>query len=231
MTSEDDVRRLLAALDEHDRHDPPPLPDDVAARLDAELAGLARHRAQEPVAAVVPLRRRGRTSLAAAAAVVLLAGGGVLVAGGLLTGGSGDDAASEAGGSAAGAPEAADEDSPRRVESPESAVEDDSLRTPGRPPQLQRGGLSGQVQQLVEEGTLRLDPSAAVLQAQSTEVRSGGCEPPDAEGALLGVRYDAARATLVVGDPDGDARDVRVYSCAGDEVLVRTQVPADLSPR
>lgn len=236
MTPDDDVRRLLAALDEHDRRDPPGLPEDVAARLDAQLASLDRERDQEPtaapVAAVVPLRRRVRPSLAAAAAVVLVAGGGAAVAGGLLTGGSGNDAASEAGGSEADTPPTAAELAPpERESSDEGTGASDSLRTLRGPLQLQRDDLAGQVRRLVAAGTLRLDPGAAGLRGQSSRVRSAGCVPPDAEGAQLGVSYDVEPATLVVGVADGGVRDVRIYSCSGDQVLGRTQVPADLAPR
>ncbi|MCW2784636.1 MAG: hypothetical protein JWP74_1153 [Marmoricola sp.] len=81
MTDENDdaIRRLL-----HDARAVDPIPTEVAARLDATLAGLTGVSPAAPVpddevlAEVVPLRsRRGPRLLAAAAAVVLVAGGGV----------------------------------------------------------------------------------------------------------------------------------------------------------
>lgn len=65
-----EVRRLLAEA----RHTEP-MPDDVAARLDDVLAGLARPTSAEPTADVVPLAARRRRQAAgwllAAAAVVV----------------------------------------------------------------------------------------------------------------------------------------------------------------
>jgi hypothetical protein len=68
----DAVRRALRAA----RHDAP-LPDDVASRLDATLAGLVAERASadDPdLAPVVPLRRRRWPALLAAAAAVTAIG-------------------------------------------------------------------------------------------------------------------------------------------------------------
>lgn len=67
----DEIRRLLAEA----RTDEP-VPDDVAARLDATLAGLR----EERLAPVVPLRHRLGRVLVAAAAVVAIGAGGIGIA-------------------------------------------------------------------------------------------------------------------------------------------------------
>lgn len=98
----DAVRRLLA-----DARHTEPMPADVAARMDAVLADLAKGETppvvadDRPVADVVPLashRRRNAASLLVAAAAIVV--GGVVVA--QLPHGGGDSAGSAAG-SAAGA--------------------------------------------------------------------------------------------------------------------------------
>lgn len=76
--SYDQIRALL-----RDVRATGPLPDDVAARLDATLADLRRSApgADTPIAAVVPLRRRvsrPRLLVAAAAVIIVGAGGGGL---------------------------------------------------------------------------------------------------------------------------------------------------------
>lgn len=82
-----------------------PLPDDVAARLDATLAELTGRTAgevpaNEPHPTVVPLRRRSRIAprLLAAAAVVVVAGAGAVGLGQVVqnTGGSDDKAGTAA---------------------------------------------------------------------------------------------------------------------------------------
>src|SRR4051812_5667095 len=91
---ESDVRRLLADA----RHDDP-IPDDVATRLDAVLAGLTR---DEPgstgIAPVVDLaarrRRRNAAALLAGAAAVIVAGFAVGQV--IDVGGTADDAGSSA---------------------------------------------------------------------------------------------------------------------------------------
>lgn len=93
------VRALLAEAG----REPELLPDDVAARLDATLAGLSGERALDDPAppAVVPLerarqrRRRGLQTLVAAAAVVV--GGYTVTTTGLLTTAGGGDSGSAGG--------------------------------------------------------------------------------------------------------------------------------------
>jgi len=89
----DEIRRLLA-----DARVTDPIPDDVAARLDATLASLREQSREEaaPPSSVVPLRRRIGRVLVAAAVVVVVGGGGVGIAqlAGSGSGGSADSAGS-----------------------------------------------------------------------------------------------------------------------------------------
>lgn len=120
---QDRVRALLADLGTDGAHPPGPVPDDVAARLDATLADLAA-----PPATAVPGRHRGRGLLVAAAVVLVVGAGGVTTAG--LVGGSQDETATSGSESAGGSAE-------------------ESLRAPATAPELGRAGFDADVAALL----------------------------------------------------------------------------------
>ena len=222
------VRRLLAEA----RHDAP-MPDDVAARMDATLAGLQAERRRESVGShsvgsqpvgsqtVVSLdvarrrRRRWATGLVAAAAAVVL---GVSLPN--LTGGvsmSGGD--SEAGG-AADAPTSQDESLSREL-AEEPGADSEGCRSAGEAaPSDSAAPFSAPAE--LDPGRFKQDAVAArdaVVDDQAElEARPVVCGdvPADAEQVVV-VRYDDQDGYLVF-EPDGgsDGRQrVTLYLCPG----------------
>ena len=225
------VRRMLAEV----RHTEP-MPDDVAARLDAVLAGLASPAAEQTEgsgrsadpAAVVPLadRRRRAGGLLLAAAAVVVAG---VAVGQVMTGAGGD---SESAGVADTALEA-----PERGTAHEGGAED---RDPGAGAVVQSQRSLADVPDLrVRPGLFardarRVRDTAAVAVSQSTgddtEERDApgeefqdqnfsrfGCEPGLwGGGRYVPVAYGRASAWLVLRAPRGDTQVVDLFVCGED---------------
>jgi hypothetical protein len=210
---EERVRRALRQV-----RDPGPVPDDVAARLEAALAGLragsddpdadadaevgppARHRPghrrPEPVAS---RQRRARLLLAAAALATVAVGGGLVVQtvqDGLT--GSEEDAT-------AGAASSAREEAPD-LPSPEAAGPGGEAALAAGPVRLRSGRLGQDV-----ERALRALPAAADRGVGATAdlLRTGCVVPPPSDDVLLvPARLDGVPGTLRVPVVPASARGV-----------------------
>ena len=220
------VRRLLAEA----RHEAP-VPDEVAARLDATLAGLVADRRRENVVDLEAARRRRRrwtTGLVAAAAVVVL---GISLPN--LTGGVSMDGDSEAGGAA--------DTSTSQDESLSRELAEDPTDDPGADSGADSGGGSSEAAPSAPSASspseatapfstpVELDPGRfkqdavaardAVVSEQAELVgRPAVCgDVPDAAQQVVVVRYDDQDGYLVFepeGGGDGRQR-VTLYLCPG----------------
>ena len=230
---------------------PEPLPDDVAARLDARLASLVSERAAggdgpaQPV--VVPLdrarrrRRRGLTALVAAAAVVV--GGYTVTTTGLLTGSSGGAADSTAAGGVAAEDGSGSGAAGPMADAGTFPLASRTLRSDARrlvgsgSDELRR--LSDTASRLyatrdqagedLSEGTGSSKAGAVPL---PTRAPAGRCLDPlvPARFTRLAVTYDGAAATAVLR-PAGPATSgedrvrVEVWDCAVPRRLAVVVVP------
>lgn len=241
MSEQDRVRRLLGDLRATDDTTPPAAPDDVAARIDARLAELAREpasqpEARQPVAPVVPLRRR--------LAPVLVAAAVVLVAGGVVVGlqqGSGDQSAtsgaadssaegSDAGGSLA-EPEASTDDAPQeesldvRPDRPRGGLQDSTTRMTAAPYLTERG-FAADARTLVRTGEVATGDDPRQDARERDRVEGSGCAVPDDDlGAATLVSLDGEPAVLLVGPVDDERRVVDLRDCLG-RAVDSTTVPA-----
>lgn len=234
MTPEQEkaARRALAALTtgsaDADRRDrtssprptDPPVPPDVAARLDEVLADLtAPRRAQrDDLAARRAAQERSRRRqhrqhllVVAAAVAVIALGGGAVALRGLQPGGTAASSSrSSTDPGAASAPAAGStSEGPRLGSGPRSALPSNAA---GAAPGLRRA-------------TLRADVDRLLASRSTAEAATGdllGCVQPSAAPGerLLGVRLDGRRAVLAVS---ADGRRARVFSCTtADRVLAAT---------
>lgn len=224
MTAEEhpherDVSRLLAAAG----RPAPPIPDDVAARLDARLAALtaaggtdqSRRAAADtsggPAASGPqrPARRRWPQLLVAAAAVSVLGLGLGNVLGGSM---SGESSQSTAGSAAedGGAPEAATEDRGADSRAPGASTlrQESAGSARNGPVRLRTRSLAADAQ-LVEDFEL-------AIPAGPDARRQDACVPPPttAGTAWLPVLLDSEPALLVLGVPRDGTRLAEVYTCA-----------------
>ncbi len=244
------VRRLLGDLAHSEQGDPPAMPPEGAARLDAALAaaaGPAPAQATEPApehATVVPLRRRVAPWLAAAAAVVVVGGLGTAA----LT--SGDDGDTAAGGaSSSAATESAEDSTPER-----SGADEESPAPAASPGDGDVGGLedprgSGDVRlvempalsvrsladdtaRLLAEGEIAGGDDATTDAVERDRLQGSGCVVPDpARGAATFVALDGDPAVLLVGPTDGAERTVTALACADGSTVAQAQVPTDAAGR
>jgi hypothetical protein len=223
---EEQVRRLLA-----DARHTEPVPDDVAARLDAVLTDLGRsdgplgeqpappagprattdQPADQPADQLAAARRRRnvRTWLVAAAAVVAV-GIGI----GQLDLGSGSGEDSSAGGSSADTGT-----STRRAPSAAEAA-------PAFPPdavRLHADGFARDVRRLAGLAA----PGGSSSGDLTPGPARGACRPrPPGVGRSLAVRYDGAPGVLVLRPPRGDSRVVDLYLCGGADPVRSITLPA-----
>ncbi len=190
------MRALLADLGTDGAHPPGPVPDDVAARLDATLADLT---APAAAAAAAPVRHRdrhrGRGLLVAAAVVLVVGAGGVTTAG--LVGGSADETATSGGESA-------------------GSSADESRRAPGAVPELRRTSFTTDVAALLASRTAdeQARPSLAP------------CASPPGRGTLVPVRFEGQPAVLVARPAQDSRQVVEAWTCDASRVLATTRVPA-----
>jgi hypothetical protein len=223
---EEQVRRALAAVADHDRD--PRVPTEVAARLDDVLAELTEPRrvaATEPDPAVAARhdqlaarRRRGqrrhRLLVAAAVAVIALAGGAVVVRG--IEGGASSDGSSSSAGGAA-------EDRAGGGSSGHGSGA-------GAEPRLRTATLAQDVRRVVAGPAAASSRRRLAQQAPAGGGGQGtdgpGCRlPSTAPGGLATpVRLDGRRAVLLVSPPRAGRRTARVLSCTGGAVLATTTV-------
>ncbi|WP_148573350.1 hypothetical protein [Nocardioides caldifontis] len=236
---ETEVSRLLA-----EAGGPLPMPDEVAARLEATLAGLVEERAGEPeepaAATVVTLeerraaRRWPRLVLAAAAVVVAGYAAGTVVTGT----GSGSDSASVSDAAGAGEaeepmagadPEAASEAAPEES-GPGTAAERDAQVFRARDVvRLRSETLEDDLgRALGGDPTALHDAGRSELRSQTVRKRAT-CHPPALEPGQQWAlaRYDGRRAVLVAGPDDGELLPVEVVGCDG-VVLASVEVDAEL---
>jgi hypothetical protein len=209
----DDVRRLLAQA----RHDEP-IPADVAARMEALIAGLARTEPRGRDAEVVPFasrhRRRKAVQLLVAAAAVVVGGVGVshlhLSGAPNTSATAGSPADSYAGGrTAAGA-------NSGQASKPGSPKSTQALPVP----QLSAHSLSvrhGRV--VVRPGHFSTDVRAAqrvLAPASNSAARNfaaSGCVAAPAHSTVVPATYERAPAALVYRRPEGSTRVVDLYLC------------------
>lgn len=245
------VRRLLA-----DARATGPVPSEVAARLDATLAGLVADRdaGREPTderpaertAAVVPLAsRRRRTAaglLVAAAAVVV---GGVAI-GESLDSGSGNDSSPAAGSAvdrgdnANEAPaDAAQENDDglvkRRNGMAAGTTEDMTAALRIKPPKVAPPVRADRLQADLEWLQLeKLDGVRRGYYLDTVVVLPAGfhCAPgPWGAGIHFGVRYDGRAAMAAYRLPQGDNQVVDVLQCDTADVLRSTTLPSRVPGR
>lgn len=233
------VRDLLASA----RHDEP-VPDDVAARLDARLAELTavRREVRPQVAPVVPLaagRRRLATGLVAAAAVVVTGVG----LGQLLpeTYVASQDALSseEAGGvDEAGAADEAPETGAtwsrkgrdRATADQRAELADKAERSPAAtaPPSVDPddpADLERAARRVRDQG-MSLSAQQGYRGGDAILGSSGVClADPSGRGRRVLVDYGGTPALLVLSRAGGDTRLVRVLSCDSGELLRSTRIP------
>jgi hypothetical protein len=217
---ERDVSRLLAAA----ARPAPPLPDDVAARLDARLAalmaaGAAGAKDQSPQAAADtsagpgasgaprPARRRWPQLLVAAAAVSVLGLGLGNVLGGSMSG----DSSQPTAGSAAedgGGPETEDRGADSQAPGASTLREESAGPARKGPVRLRTRSLAADAQ-LVEDFEL-------AIPAGRDARNEDACVPPPttAGAAWLPVLLDGEPALLVLGVPRDGSRLAEVYTCA-----------------
>lgn len=242
------VRDLLA-----DARHTGPVPDDVAARLDATLAGLAAERAAGPTssatpdgtddppeagpdAAVVPLVRRRRIGpvLAAAAAVVV---GGVAVTQ-VVPQLSGEDASTTseaaldagAGQDRAGAPQEGGVSAVSRI----PRLSTDSFRRDvlrarrlaerGVPQEAAASDARG-VEGRAESDADR-DRTTAGRSLLTAQALAEQCGIDAGPGRLVVVRYSGRRAVLVLRPPQGGRQQADLFSCGATEPLRSVVLPA-----
>ncbi|GAB3261118.1 hypothetical protein GCM10027425_24390 [Alteromonas gracilis] len=220
MTPEE-VERALGSL----RHDDP-LPDDIAARLDAGLADLVAEREESPEESAPAGSPRHRRWLwvAAAACLVAIAGGPLVQRLDLGASSGADQAATaESAGADDGASVSRDLESgppvaltSRGFAEQARAVAAGELGAPEGDPQADPEGdtAGGGVGTLgAPEGSEDADPSTAPSPRASSEV----CRPPAVGGAatrFVPATYDGTPATLVLRD--GVAT---LWACDGTRVL------------
>lgn len=248
MTPEQE-EQVARALAETARHEPvPPIPPEVAARLDDVLADLVADRArggtpagQERTAEARPgtgvdevaARRRARRSswLTAAAAVTLIAAAGAAVAtNGFGTTSDSDSSTTSAGGSTTvqppGPDAARDDAGSQEKAAPESSAPSTSASGAGAP-QLRSSTLVADVQRVLREDVTRTEARPAPRRKALTGPPTGTpcATPPTGPGErVLAVRLDGEPATLLLGALRGGSRPARVYSCddLGDPVASAT---------
>jgi len=207
--SYDELRALLASARVTD-----PVPDDVAARLDATLESMQVTRAIETDSRtnVVPLRHRLGRVLVAAAAVVVIGAGGVGIAQLAGNTGSNDDATA---GSAAAPSEAWDDaGGSGAAETPQSAP---GVTAAKAVPQLTTTHFARDAARLMSTAYL----SAEIPSPAPTGPATG------TDGSLDGLGYEAPPVTATPERADALA-DKDLLTCSGPEAPDAIVQPATL---
>ena len=228
---EEQVRRALAAAARPTADEQPPtMPPEVVARLDAVLADLVEsHDRTAPAVSAHPhdelaarRRRRWANALVAAAAVAVIGAAGGAVVTGLGTTGASDSAMSseDAGGGDGLAADKGDalSASPEAADAPELAKDQVGV------PRLRTESLDEDVRRVVKTR------AAFTSEADRDTGRSSlsSCRTPTVRRGerLIAVRLDGSPATMVLASPTDGAREARVFSC--DDALTpltRVRVP------
>jgi hypothetical protein len=221
---EERVRRLLAEA----RHDEP-VPDDVAARLDRVLAGLAQEPADaEPTVPVVDLAARRRRRNAAA----LLAGAAAVIVGGFAVAQvihlDSDDmsgAGSDAGSSLTSQRGTADSDASGGGQ---AAAPDPSAAAASEPLELSGGSLASDLTRQLPKRAFA-DAETAPGRSPSTPGFPCATSAPAAAygiGELFPAYYDGVPAVLALRPPEGSSQRADVLDCATAAELDSAELPA-----
>jgi hypothetical protein len=232
---EDEIRRLLA-----DARHTEPLPDDVAARLDAVLADLGRDQAVRRTHAPVDLaaarrRRRVRGLLVAAAAIVVV---GVAVdradlgtdqlGGGASSADSGSDSGSGGGAADGVRPEAAasgraDHETDDGVEGPAAAPQEQGFwdRAPVRltAAHFARGVAQTRRHDLAQGRENMSTYANGVDQRDFDSLLRGesACHTTGwGRGRFVPARYDGTLGALVFRRPEGQTQVAELFLCGSD---------------
>ncbi|WP_296602731.1 hypothetical protein [Nocardioides sp.] len=243
--SEEQVRRLLA-----DARHIEPMPDEVVARLDGVLTGLAAERRDvdhadrsAAIAADLAAARRRRTArnlLVAAAAVVAIGVGMNSVD---LTVSGDDDgsaATSDSGGAAADAPPAAqaerDGGARHQIPEPQGSLEADKDGVTGslafaEPVRLSSDRFGAQVRRLhTSTRTITMadsvSPATDGLFSLSRSPLRAGCSTRGwGEGLLVPARYDGQLGAVIFRKATGETQVVDLFLCGNDEPTRSTTLP------
>jgi hypothetical protein len=217
---EAEVRRLLVEA----RHDEP-MPDEVVARLDRVLDGLASEPARSGAVVHLAARRRRVAQLLVAAAAVVAVGVGVGQVLDGFNGGAGDAADSAAEGSGLQA-EKGDEpgagpefDAGAEAETPTDGSADRDARLP----KVRPDALASDVASLSDS----LD-AYAYSELRSSETAAGVVCRSQAwgSGTFVPVRYGSARAVLVLRKAQGDTRVADIFLCGSAAPIRSVTLPA-----
>ena len=222
---DDAVRRLLA-----DARHTEPMPDGVAARMDAVLADLAADaHATPPDPVVVPLnihrRRRAAGMLVAAAAIVV---GGVVVAQHLPGAGDSSGATATAGDRADSSSVAGDASGTPSVRTPvpEHAA-------PGHLPlgaaEVRHGRVQVRPQQFTADAVAarRLVQQRLPLSSYTRLGHPGGsCAVPAHAGVRVAATYQRAPAVLVFHAPVSSTQVVDLYLCGSRRPVRSATLPS-----
>jgi hypothetical protein len=238
---EEQVRRLLA-----DARHAEPMPDDVAARLDAVLADLRDedHGAPAPVVstqrptdlAAARRRRNARSWLVAAAAVGVLGLGINQVVQMDVSGG--DDADSSSSDAAVSGVERSGNDNAEgggsATEAPSTATSPGNLRATLAPVRLDSARFDTQVTRLrdrvdrdpaaygLADGTDSAPPAGDNLSAHAATCAARGW----GRGTAVPVRYDRQPGVLVFRRVGGDTQVVDLFLCGSDHPERSITLPA-----
>jgi hypothetical protein len=215
-----EVRRLLA-----DARHVDPMPDDVATRMDAVLAGLRdtadaapAARPHPPAAEVIPIaadrRRRAAGLLVAAAAIVV---GGVVIAPHVHVGSSGSSAATAAEDNSGASSEFGDTgNSNKQALTPQAIQEGKAHLRNGRlvvrPQHFSADALAGR----------------RLLNETSTNMATGGtsCPAVPQSASTVPAEYQLAPAALVYRHVEGSSQVVDLYICGNPRPVRSTTLPA-----
>ena len=226
------VRELLA-----DARHTEPIPDDVAARLDAALADL-RHEPQGGPSPAVPdlaaaRRRRNVRNLLAAAAAVVVVGVGI---GQLdLSGTADSDSAADGGSSMSGAGDSAGDTAGGGADDSTDRQLTDGLRATGPVVGLDADHFGRQVRRLsgttaaydadrnlssyasTPESLSDSSSGAEKDQPQPNAARLS-CDPTDwGPGRRVKARYDGKPGVLIYRPRQGDTQVVELFLCGHDD--------------
>lgn len=235
------VRRLLA-----DARHTDPVPDDVAARLDAVLADLRDEDAESPAATVTTTppsdlaaarrRRNVRTWLVAAAAVVVIGVGINQVAQTDLS----DDAATSGAGADSAGEASLDRSQAAESEVPSVSPDLGALGARTALARLDSAHFGAQVRRLraaspfvrsdglVTNGTASAPQSAAGdARDQDDSAYAAACTAGDGgRGVVVPVRYDRQPGLVVFRPVRGDTQVVDLFLCGSDDAERSITLPA-----
>ena len=221
---EERVRRALAALGREGPDGSPPMPPEVAARLDGVLTELTASRT-EPDELAARRRRRWPHVLVAAAAAAIVVGGLAGLLRGTTTNGSSDSASSARAPAASAARPAGGSSASPATPTPAPSFAEGALAVP----ELHTATIDRDIRR-VAQTPAAVAPRHQPMRAQAPRSPAvGGCAVPEARPGdqLVAVRLDGQPAVLLISPVKGGSRTARVYACASPgHPVATTTVPA-----